>query len=171
MTLGPARDLGPCIIEWGSTNLGPYWEDVRVRYELSSADVFESLFGKMPVDKVTTGITVMEVTVPFTRITLSNLASIIPGGSLSGSSATVIKDSVGTSLYDISLPLFVKPVVNGTAVDNGQWLRVEKTYPMPNYDLAYNLNDQRVYPTTFVCFPHATSRKVWSVGTVATGTT
>lgn len=171
MPLGPARDLGPCIIEWGATDLGAYWEDVRFKFETGSADVFEAAMGNMPVDAVFTGASVVEVTVPFTRITLANLALIIPGGSVSGSSGVVVYDNVGTSMYDLAKPLFIKPVVNGVAVVNGNWLKIEKTYPIPNYDLAYNLKDQRVYPTTFKCFPVATTRKIWSVGKVNTSTT
>lgn len=171
MPLGPSRDLGPCIVEWGTTDLGAYWEELRVRFEVGAADVFEALFGTMPVDSVITGVSAMEVTAPFTRITLANLASIIPGGSESGSSGVVVYDNVGASLYDLAKPLFIKPVVNGVAAANGNWLKIEKTYPIPNYDLAYNLKDQRVYPTTFKCFPHATTRKVWSIGKVNTTTT
>lgn len=172
MSLGPSRDLGPCIIEWGTTDLGAYWEEVRFKFETGFADVFEAVMGNMPVDSVFTGASNVEVTVPFTRITLANLASIIPGGSASGSSGVVVYDNqVGLSMYSLAKPLFIKPTTNGVAAVNGCWLKIEKTYPIPNYDLAYNLKDQRVYPTTFKCFPDATTKKVWSIGKVNTTTT
>ncbi len=166
MPLGPARDLGPCELAWVAT-LGPFWEEVRFKFEETFAEVFESAFGTTPVDAVFTGSGPCELTVPFTRITLAQLTSLTQGGSTSGSSGTVVDDRAqGTAMYDLAKPLLVKPIVAGVASANGNWLRLERAYPVPSYELVYNNKDQRVYNVTFKCFPDATTRKLWSIGKV-----
>lgn len=167
--MGPARDLGPCTITWGSTDLGSFWEEVRFKFEETFADVFESLFGTTPVDSVITGAGACEVTVPFTRMTLANLTLAMPGGSNSGAATgnvTVSAKMVGANMYTSSLPLFLKPVSSGAAAANGTWLRVEHAYPVPSTEIVYNNKDQRVYNVTFRGFPDATTKKTWSIGKV-----
>ena len=179
--MGPARDLGPCQVEWGSTNLGVYYEGVEFKFEEGFTDVFESKFGQMPVDSVLIGPGACELTVPFTRLTLANLAKILPGGSESGSSGVVVYgDMVGASMYNLSLPLFVKPLLgtitpakHGSSIvaANGSWLKIEKAYPIPNFALAFDTKNQRVYNVTFKCFPNAANNKIWSIGKVDVTTT
>ena len=172
MSMGPARDLGPCILAWGADTLGPYWEEVRFKFDVLFAEVFESSFGAHAVDAVFTGVGACELTVPFTRVTLAQLTALIAGASTSGSSGVVVKNNmIGTTMYDLSKPLFVKPIVAGVAVANGSWLRLDHAYPIPSFDIAYNNKDQRVYNVTFKCFPNATTRKTWGVGKVPTATT
>lgn len=179
--MGPARDLGPCQIEWGTDNLGEFWEGIEFKFEEGFADVFEARFGQAPVDSVLIGAGTCELTVPFTRTSLANLTKLLPGGSESGSSGVVVYgDMVGTSLYSLAKPLFLKPLLGivtptkhgGSAVAaNGSWLKIEKAYPIPNFTLAYNIRDQRVYNVVWKCFVNATNHKIWSVGKVDTTTT
>ncbi|MFA5186612.1 MAG: hypothetical protein WC551_09070 [Patescibacteria group bacterium] len=175
MSMGPARDLGPCILAWGADTLGPFWEEVRFKFEETFAEVFESAFGTTPVDTVFTGSGPCELTVPFTRITLAQLISLTQGGSQSGTapSGNMTVDAIaqGVAMYDNSKPLFVKPIVAGVAAANGSWLRLEHAYPVPLYDIVYNNKDQRVYNVVFKGFPDATTRKQWSVGKVNGATT
>ena len=65
--------------------------------------------------------------------------------------------------------VFIKPIVDGVAVANGKWLRLEHTYPVPNFDVSFNIRDQRVYGLTYKAHPDATSKLLWSAGEVATG--
>lgn len=171
--MGPIRDLGPCLVAWGATDLGAIFGDVKFAYSDQAVDIFEAAFGQTPVDSVFVGAGLVEVVVPFTRSTLANLLLLIPGSSSSGagSGLKVNANSVGKTMYDLSKPLFVKPVVNGVAVANGSWLRLEHAYPMPEFDITFNNADQRVYNVRFKGFPDATSRKSWSIGKVNAGTT
>ena len=172
MGMGVIRDLGPCQIDWGATNLGAIFGDVKFSYSDQSADVFEAAYGNTPVDSVFTGAGLVEVVVPFTRMSLANLLLVIPGGCLSGTSGVFVKtNSVGMTMYDLSKPLFIKPVVAGVASANGNWLRLEHAYPMPEFDITFNNSDQRVYNVRFKGFPDATTRKSWSVGKVNITTT
>jgi len=180
MALGPTRDLGPAIAEWGSTEIAEIFGDVQWVFTGVNAEVFEALYGATPVDTIVTGYSACEVTIPATRITLAALATILPGGSNSGGAYTTgeVKFKVagsgsvmGRSMYDNALPLFIKPIVDGIAVANGRWLRLEKTYPTPNFDVKFNLTDQRVYGLTFKAHPDASTHSLWSMGKVAAGTT
>jgi hypothetical protein len=172
MSMGIVRDLGPCQIDWGADNLGAIFGDVKMASSENAVDIFEAAYGQTPVDAVFTGAGPVEVTVPFTRQTLANLVKILPGGSLSGSSGVVVMaNTVGKTMYDLSKPLFIKPLVNGTAVANGYWLRVEHAYPMPELDITFNNADQRVYNVRFRGFADATTKKTWSAGKVNASTT
>ncbi|MDD4984334.1 MAG: hypothetical protein PHQ43_00895 [Dehalococcoidales bacterium] len=172
--LGPTRDLGPAVVAWGGTALSHIYEEVRLTLTGMSAEVFEALYGGTPVDTVHLGYSACEVSVPLTRETLANLATVMPGGTNSGGASGFVGVkphlSVGLSMYDNGLPLFIKPVVAGVACDNGHWLRLERTYPEVNFDIAFNLRDQRVYALRFKAHPDATNNLLWSAGKVAEGT-
>ena len=179
MALGPTRDLGPAIVVWGATTVAEIFDEIRWKCEGANAEVFEMLYGATPVDTIFLGYSSCEITVPATRIALATLAVLLPGGTHSGtapSGAVEVKVAgtgaeVGRSMYDQGLPLFVKPIVDGVAMGNTKWLRLEHTYPTPNFDVVFNLRDQRVYGLTFKAHPDTTSKQLWSVGEVATGAT
>ena len=178
MGLGPTRDLGPAIVVWGSTTISEIFDSVEWKCEGANAEVFELIYGATPVDTVFLGYSACEITVPATRIALATLATILPGGTNSGGTAGEVACKVGgtgaalgNSMYDNGLPLFIKPISAGVAVANGKWLRLEHTYPTPNYSVMFNLKDQRVYGMTFKAHPDATTKRLWSVGTVDTTAT
>lgn len=176
MPFGPTRDLGPAIAVWGATEIQEIFDEMRWTLTGEDAKVFEMLYGATPVDDIFLGYSACEITIPATRIALATLATILPGGTNSGgaSGAVQVKAAgvgaeVGRSMYENGLPLFVKPIVDGVAVANGKWLRLEHTYPVPNFDVTFNLRDQRVYGLTFKACPDATTKQLFSVGSVATG--
>lgn len=172
-TMGPTRDLGPAIVDWGGTTLAEIWEEVRLT--LNSADageVFECIHGATPVDSIVSGYSECSVTVPLTRTTYAILAVVLPGGSLSGGAtgpnvAINASTIVGLSMYDNGLPLLVKPIIAGVAADNGTWMRLEHTYPQVNMDVVFNIRDQRVYGLTFKAHPDAATDMLWSAGKVS----
>ncbi len=172
MGLGPTRDLGPAIIEWGATEIAETFDEVRWMLTSEEAEVFEAKFGATPVDTVFLGYSACEVTVPATRILLATLATLMPGGTNPNSEYVGVKPglSVGNSMYVLGLPLFVKPIVAGIAAVNGKWLRLERTYPSPNFEVVFNVRDQRVYGIKFKAHPDEASALLWSMGEVAEGT-
>lgn len=174
-TMGPTRDLGPAIVAWSTTQIDEIFDEVRLT--LTGADpgeVFEALHGATPVDHIVLGYSACTLTVPATRIALATLAKLLPGGTNSGGASGYVGVkplySVGVSMYDNGLPLFVKPIIAGVAAANGKWMRIERAYPVPNFDVVFNLRDQRVYGITFYGHPTGTSELIWSAGKVATGT-
>ena len=174
-TMGPTRDLGPAIVAWGATVIAEIFEEVRLTLTGAEAgEVFEALHGATPVDSIVGGYSACSIIIPATRITLATLNTLLPGGTNSGgASGRVAIDPtkiVGKSMYDNGLPLFVKPIVDGVAGANGTWMRLERTYPTANWDIPFNLRDQRVFSLTFKAHPDETSKYLWSAGTVAEGT-
>jgi len=175
MGLGPTRDLGPAVVVWGSTSIDQIFDEIRWKSEGANAEVFEMLYGATPVDTVFLGYSSCEITIPATRTALATLATLLPGATNSGgTTGGVVMKAAGTgaalgnSFYDNGLPLFVKPIAAGVAVANGKWLRLEHCYPTPNFDVAFNLKDQRVYGITFKAHPDATTKRLWAVGKVDT---
>ena len=175
MGLGPLRDLGPAIVDWGDTTIQEIFDEVRWTLTGETAKVFEMLYGATAVDNIFLGYSECSVVIPATRSTLAVLATLLPGGTNPNNEYVGVKAAgtgapVGVSMYDNGLPLFVKPIVAGVAASNGKWLRLEHTYPVPNFDVVFNLRDQRVYGLVFESCPDATSKLLWSAGEVATGT-
>jgi len=166
-TSGPTLDLGPAAVTWGATELAVF-DEVRFTLTAEEAEVFENAYGATPVDSIVLGYSACNVTVPATRITLANLQTILPGGSISGSGLVRanVDIAVGISMYDNGLPLFIRPYVNGVA-STTKALRLERTYPKPNFDVVFNLTDQRVYGLTFKAHP-TTAKVLWQAGTVPT---
>ena len=166
-TSGPTQDLGPAEVVWGTTTLAVF-DEVRFTLTAEEAEVFENAYGKTPVDSIVLGYSACNAVVPATRLTLAALQAVLPGGSVSGSG--LVRGNVdivtGISMYDNGLPLFIRPYVNGAA-STTKALRLERTYPTPNFDVVFNLADQRVYGLTFKAHP-TTDAILWQCGAVPT---
>ncbi len=164
---GPTQDLGPAEVTWGSDELAVF-DEVRWTLTGQSAEVLENAFGATPVDTIFLGYSACEVTVPATRLTLAKLQAVLPGGSISGSGLVRANVDIitGISCYDNGLPLFIRPYVDGVA-STTKALRLERTYPTPNFDVVFNLTDQRVYGLTFKAHPNSDG-VLWQIGTVPT---
>ncbi len=170
MPKGPPRDMGPCAVIFDSEDLGPTFGDVTFNSVEETVQVFESNFGKTPVDEIRMG-KVISVTVPLTRSTLAQLAGIITGATSGVGTLLVDALDVGVSMYDAALTLILKPIVNGVASTTAsEWLYVYKAAPKEDMTIVYNEEGQRVFNVIFVSFPDQTSGKAsrqWAFGTVA----
>ncbi len=170
MQKGPLRDKGPCEVWYGTLGaealLGPYFETVTMRSALTSSDVYESSQGTTPVDCIVTGYGATEVTVPFTRLLLANLAIVIPGASVSGSGFKATPgDVIGSSEYDNSLSLILKPIVDGVDTpDMSEWMQFDHAYPNDDVEILYDNDGQRVFNIVFKCFPDASTGVVYHTG-------
>ena len=175
-TMGPTRDLGPAIVDWGADTISEIFEEVRLTLTAAEdGEVFEAITGGTPIDTIISGFSECSVTVPATRLALALFSTLLGAGGTNSGGATGLVGlnpslMTGISMYDSGLPLFVKPIVAGIAAVNGTWMRLEHTYPRPNFDTVFNLRDQRVYGLTFKSHPDATSKLMWSAGKVSTGT-
>ncbi len=178
-TMGPTRDLGPAIVDWGATTISEIFEEVRLTPNSAEAGkVYEAISGGTPVDTIISGFSECLVTVPATRIAKATFATLLADAGTNP--ATVDDDTAvgisvaaltGVSMYDNGLPLFIKPIVAGVAAVNGTWMRLERTYPTINFDVVFNLRDQRVYGFTFTAHPdRSKGDMLWSAGTVWTET-
>jgi len=170
-TMGPTRDLGPAICTWGSDVISEIFEEVKLTLNSAEAGkVYEAISGGTPVDTIISGYSECIVTIPATRIALALMATLLPGGTNSGGTSGFvgINPSIvtGISAYDSGKPLFIKPIVAGVAAANGTWMRLEHTYPQPNFEVIFDLKTQRVYGLSFQAHPDATNELLWSAGEV-----
>ncbi len=175
-TMGPTRDLGPAIVDWGATTISEIFEDVRLTLNSAEAGkVYEAISGGTPVDSIVSGFSECSITIPATRIAMAAFATILADAGTNPLIEVAVPLSVGinpslltgVSMYDSGLPLFVKPIIAGIAADNGTWMRLERTYPTINFDVVFNLRDQRVFGFTFTAHPDAKYDKLlWSAGKV-----
>ncbi len=170
MVMGQLRDKGPCEVWYGTlgaeTLLGPYFESVIMRTVSTKSDVQESSQGTTPVDSIMTGYGETTVTVPFTRIGLTELAIVIPGASTSGSGFKAIPSvELGKSEYVSSKSLILKPIVDGNeSADVSEWLQFDHAYPNADIEITYDNDGQRVFNIIFCCFPDAATGIVYHTG-------
>jgi len=161
MPLGPFGDIGPCQIEWNDIVITSIHEDgATFRCTMNTAPVKEAEYGVAEIDSVGTGYDPVEFEAPFTRVTFGNLQRLLPGSSISGGSLASgavtahAGTKVGTPLYDLSHELIVKRIVNGIVdSDTKRWLHIFKTYPIPRFDIPYNLSGQRAFMVLFKAYP------------------
>ena len=172
MATGPTKDLGPCVLEWGGTDLGKTHGGCKFRYSEEDAGVFEDQQGTDSIDDIIVG-GPTEFEAPLTRTQLSVLAALMAGATGSGTSGTTmtIKATVGVSRYDRAQELIIKPVLeNGGADPNtSTWLHIFKASPKANYELAYDNTGQRVYNTMFKGYSDQTTTGIaalrkWRIG-------
>lgn len=161
MPLGPFGDIGPCQLNWNAWAITSIHEDgCTFRCTMNTAPVKEAEYGLAEVDSVATGYEPVEFESPFTRITFGNLQRLLPGSDISGGSiASGIVTlqagaKVGTPLYDLSHELIVKRIVNGIVdTDTKRWLHLFKAYPIPRFDIPFNLSGQRAFMVLWKVYP------------------
>lgn len=159
---GPVKDLGPCIIDFNSAELGPTFGDVLFRHIVESRPVLEDQKGVTEVDGVFVG-AVCEVEVPLTRTTLAKLATVIPGGSYTTGLVTV-NNIIGESRYANAKVLILKPIVDGVAGPSTTWLTISKASPSVDLEIVYNNEGQRVYKVIFKGYPDETTGELYKIG-------
>ena len=168
MPLSPLGDLGPVIVSWGGTDLSTHFGTCNFRHSETNADVREALHGQASVDAIHTGNGPCEFDIPCTRMTYAQLAAVLPGGSQSGGESGNVLDfnnKIGRSMYENAAELIVKRIVDGIAdTDRSKWLHIPKSYPVPMFDVPFDLDTQRAFLVTFKGFPDATTKLSWHIG-------
>lgn len=172
MVMGPTRDLGPCILEWGGTDLGKSFGGVVFKYTEEDKGVYEDQLGAGEVDDINVG-SMCSLEVPLTRMQLSVLSTLIAGASGSGTSGNgkmTVKLDVGKSRYSIADELIVKPVLHNGSADPtvSRWLHIFKAAPRADFEVTYNNEGQRVYKVIFKGYPDfdtvSPAYRVWAIG-------
>jgi len=169
----PNKDLGPCSVLWdartGGVNLqlNPTFGGVTFRDEVLHVEVKEDQQGETPVDHVHTG-RIVEITVPMTRSTLTQLEAAI-AGSVDDVAAGNLKVSnkVGQSCFVNARQLVLKPVEDGVATAESTWLYVHRCYPFSNLEWMYDNAGQRVTNVVFKAYPDDNSpwvNEMWRFG-------
>lgn len=158
---GPLYDLGPCTLTFGGVELGETRGDVIFRYTEETRPINEDSKGVSPIDEIHVGMN-CEVEVPMTRVTLQQLATVIPSATVVGSKLTV-KSAVGSQMADSANVLVLKPLVGGVASAASKWLTVVKAAPKVDLEITFNNDGQRVYKVLFKGFVNE-NNEIFSIG-------
>ena len=172
---GPTRDLGPCMVVFGATELGETRGSTIFTYSQDTVAVQEDRYGTEPVDKIFTG-TTCTVEASLTRNTLAELAAALPGSSGTGTvgNQLVMRSMVGTSQRDLAMALTLKPIVAGVvSTDSTEWIVVFRAAPECDLSLEYSVDGQRVYKVMFTGFrtnaaevANIPAGAMWKIGSI-----
>lgn len=158
------KDLGPCEVKLGTTDLGATRGTVSFRYTTEGRDILHDQKGITPVDGQYVGAT-CEVTVPLTRQQLVNLAKVIPGGTYDEGKLKVSPPV--SSRYDSAEKLTLTAIVNGSASSlDTDVLTVQKASPSADLDVSFDNEGQRVYNIVFTGYPSQVTPigELWRIG-------
>ena len=175
----PMGDIGPCVVIWDYEGtpicLGPYLGTVSLTWVDSVSDVQEEGYGDAPVDAVFAG-SVVELSVPMTRNTLSELANSIGYGSMGSLTGNVLTmyNMAGCDMYELAKQIIIAPVCNNVPdSDEHSWIQLYKCHPYRDFELVFDRSGQRIHMCKFKVFPNSDSGYCGEYGTwgVASGAT
>ena len=176
----PIKDLGPCAVVWSDTPadapIGETLGDTIFKYSSDYVEIKEDRYGNTAVDGIFTGSS-CSVEVPFTRLSLAELAVALPGAPGSGTTGSqiMIKDLTGQPMYENALTLTLKPIIaTETSTDSTEWLTIFRAHPLADMEITFNVEGQRVYKVTYMGFrvqiegqPAGTiAGAMWKIGSI-----
>jgi len=165
MGAAPVKDLGPCKIIFNGVDLGASVGSVMFKFNTESRPVKEDQKGVTDVNDILVGIGSCSVEIPMSRTSLANLATVIPGASISSNLLTVNNTNiVGKSQYDSAQSLILKPIVDGIAGANTTWLTLLKAAPNPQLEVGFDNENQRIFKVIFKGYPDESTGKIWTIG-------
>ena len=163
---GPLKDLGPCAVIYNSQDLGPTFGGVVFKHSVESRMIKEDQQGTYEVDGIVVGGS-CEVTVPLTRTTLAKLGTVIPGADVSDDEL-IARSASGQSMLDNAHELILKPIEDGVATsDQTKWLTLPKAYPVPDLELPFDNEGQRVYRVVFKALLDTDNNVLFKMGSNA----
>ncbi|HOY09614.1 MAG TPA: hypothetical protein PLB05_06010 [Candidatus Omnitrophota bacterium] len=146
------KDLGPCQITFDGVDIGKTHGGVTFRDSLVQTEVKEDQAGATPVDHIINGRSI-QVEVPMTRSTLAQLMIVLPGASSFGSHIRVC-NYVGIQRAAYAKQLIITPLVDGVPQEDS--LTIFKASPIPDIELIFDAESQRVYKVIFNAYPDST---------------
>ena len=144
---GPLGDLGPVQILVDGVDVGKTLDNVRHTHEATQAPVKEDQSGDDSVDDILIG-QPTNLSIPLTRIQVSTIASLLPGAAGSGTTGNsmTVRSATGQSAYANAVNVKFIRIVDGIpSTDADDVVHFFKVYFRPNFDIPYNVSDQRVY--------------------------
>jgi hypothetical protein len=145
-----------------------------LRYSEQHVQTMRDVEGQNEHDSILTGQT-YEVQVNLTGLSMAQLAGFIPGWTLSSASVVHkqinIGNAIGRSMREEAGLLIVKPVEDGVTVTvQKDWLNMELAYPLPEIEVANDLENQRIYVVTFRALRNLTTGRLGFIGKDTTAT-
>ncbi len=152
-----ALELGACQVKYGTSgsevDLGKTLGGVVVKISEEGVDLKSDQYGSSPEDTVLTG-GVCEVDVPMAEVGFDALSIVLQQDLIGAASGVIGENNVGTSLLTNSKSLILVKYVDGapsTALTDV--VHFPAAGVMPNAEITYDAENQRVVNTTFKCFP------------------
>jgi len=165
-----ALDLGPCAVYFGvagsEADLGKTEGGVVVTFAEDVADLKSDQFGTQPEDQVITGHGA-SVKIPLADYTLDTLATVLNRSKLALSGDHGIKGSglVGTKKSAQAKSLIVKKYVDGAvSTDSDDWITFPAAAPLPNFDVSFSKDNQRIIEVTFMAYPYGADDVLYYIG-------
>lgn len=155
-------DFGPAELTWNSVVLGKTVANpdggmhggLRLQVSTQTAEVMRDAQGKY--DEIIVR-QVFAIQANLTGLSIEQMSKIIPGAALSAGPTDkqmTFGNAVGTSARGSAQAMIIKPILNGvTSVTAAQWLNLTKTYPKPEIDLAFSVDNQKIWAVTFGVYP------------------
>lgn len=157
----PIGDIGPCEVTWdyGGANpiiITPHLGKVSVRMADAVTDVRIDGQGVAPIEAFFEGAT-LELEVPMTRSTLSQLANTIGYrdlGTLAGNVLT-LHNVAGIEMMAHAKQIVIKPLcIDIPDPDPHTWTLLYKCHPYRDFELGFDRSGQRVHMVKFKIFPN-----------------
>lgn len=157
----PIGDIGPCEVTWdyGGANpviITPHLGKVSVRMADAVTDVRIDGQGVAPIEAFFEGAT-LELEVPMTRSTLSQLANTIGYrdlGTLAGNVLT-LHNVAGIEMMAHAKQIVIKPLcIDVPDPDPHTWTLLYKCHPYRDFELGFDRSGQRVHMVKFKIFPN-----------------
>lgn len=169
------KDIGPAELTFNSLVLGKTVTNpdggthggARVLVTTETRPAMRDALGAQPYDEFVVGRGV-RVQANLTGMSIEQLASVIPGATLStGPAKKQLKlgNPVGTSMRAGAYELIIKPIVAGAvSTDAEDWINIPLAYPVPDFEIAFSMEDQKVYNVEFRAFDNLSTGVIATVG-------
>lgn len=166
----PFGDKGPCEVIWnygesGAMLLGSTLGGVTLNMETEVSDINEDQEGTAAVDAIHTGSTVtLEAT--FTRSSLEQIAEML-NTAVEDGQIVPIENQIGCDMYDEAKAIVLKPLCGNVVSDDpAEWIHLYRCYPIPGFELPFDVDTQRTIPITFKVFVSQESGETGRFGTL-----
>jgi hypothetical protein len=159
--------LGVCKITYNSVDLGYTKGGVEVEVSTDKHTVTVDQFGNTPISEYITGRSIV-VRAPLAETTLENLAAIMPGTTVTGTTnkKASVNTGVGTNLLAIAEELRLHPIGLDEA-DQSQDVVIPLAASAGAARFAFKLDEERIFNAEFVGYPDETG-KLFHVGYTTT---
>lgn len=155
-------DLGPFIVDYKGNVLGATTANpeagthggctIHIANELRNT--MRDIEGTNEHDAILVG-QMVDAQCNFTGLSLNQLLAVLPGCSISGTSGVahrkiIIGNGIGSSMRAFAGLLILKLAIDGAASsDPRDWIKLYEAYPLPEIEIAGDLENQRIYTVTF----------------------
>lgn len=169
-------DIGPCEISWKGTVLGKTEENpdggtqggTILRENVETRESFRDHSGTQAFDSIVVG-TRVEVEANLTGLDVSQLAAVVPGATIvdlpGGDKRLELRSAVGYSMRANAGELIMKPIESGVATtDESKWFSFPLAHPRPEFEIAFDIETQKVYKVMFMIFENLTSGIIAKIG-------